>query len=326
MNNQQFSSKAAEQVNVPLTRTPRKSVNLKKVLGDFSTLSEGLDYAAKGETGFNFYAPRGSLQHVLPYSEMRTRARATGARLLNAGLKRGERVAIVAETGPEFVYTFFGCQYAGLVPCPVPYAMTIGGRDDYIKRINGMLNAAAASAIVTPASLKDSIIIAAQESDVRTVFDHEELAGYSDDAVLQPFDGDDVAYIQYSSGSTSAPKGVLITQKSAVANTRAILKHGMDLKEDDRAFSWLPLYHDMGLVGFCLSAMMGQATVDYLATPAFARRPALWLKLMSDNRSTITYAPSFGYDLASRRVNGGAKDLDLSNWRIAGIGGDMVRA
>ncbi|NNF80335.1 MAG: AMP-binding protein, partial [Rhizobiales bacterium] len=129
----------------------------------------------------------------------------------------------------------------------------------------------------------------------------------------------------YSSGSTSNPKGVLITQRAAMANVSRILKYGMGIRDDDRAFSWLPLYHDMGLVGFLLSPCMGQVTVDYLATPAFARRPALWLKLMSDNRCTVAYGPSFGYDLSSRRVNGGAKDLDLSAWRIAGIGGDMVR-
>jgi len=311
---------------VELTKTPRKSADLKKILGEFSTLSEGLDYAAKGETGFNFYAPRGTLQHVLPYSEMRDRALKAAAQLLNAGLVRGERVAIVAETGPDFVITFFACQYAGLVPCPVPYAMNIGGRDAYVERIAGMLEAADASAVIVPQGQEESLGEAAAQTAVRIVLSHEGLAQLSDQALLQRFESDEVAYIQYSSGSTSAPKGVLISQKSAVANTRAILQHGMALREDDRAFSWLPLYHDMGLVGFCLSAMMGQATVDYLATPAFARRPALWLKLMSENRSTISYAPSFGYDLASRRINGGAKDIDLSNLRIAGIGGDMVRA
>jgi len=330
LDSQTVLKKSVEQEVAGLTktlkRTPRKTVGMEKILGEFSTLTEGLDYAAKGDTGFNFYAPRGALQHVLAYSDMREKALETGARLINAGLERGERVAIVAETGPEFVITFFACQYAGLVPCPVPYAMNIGGRDAYVSRIAGMLNAAAASAIVTPLSLEESIGEAATLAGVDKVLSHEALAQISSDGQLTPFAADDVAYIQYSSGSTSAPKGVLITQKAATANTRAILQHGMRLTNDDRAFSWLPLYHDMGLVGFCLSSMMGQASVDYLATPAFARRPALWLKLMSENRSTISYAPSFGYDLASRRINGGAKELDLSHWRIAGIGGDMVRA
>ncbi len=326
MDSQTALKNSAEQGDAVLKRTPRKTAGLERILGEFSTLTEGLDYAARGDTGFNFYAPRGTLQHVLPYRAMREKALETGARLINAGLERGQRVAIVAETGPEFVITFFACQYAGLVPCPVPYAMNIGGRDAYVIRIAGMLNAADASAIVTPVSLEESIGEAAALAGVDMVLSHETLAQVSADGQLTPFAGDDVAYIQYSSGSTSAPKGVLITQKAATANTRAILQHGMRLTDDDRAFSWLPLYHDMGLVGFCLSSMMGQASVDYLATPAFARRPALWLKLMSENRSTISYAPSFGYDLASRRINGGAKELDLSSWRIAGIGGDMVRA
>jgi fatty-acyl-CoA synthase len=104
------------------------------------------------------------------------------------------------------------------------------------------------------------------------------------------------------------------------------LREGLRLTPQDRAFSWLPLYHDMGLVGFCLSPMMGQVTVDFLATTSFARRPALWLKLMSDNKSTITYSPSFGFDLAARRINGEAVTLDLSALRVAGIGGDMVRS
>ena len=82
----------------------------------------------------------------------------------------------------------------------------------------------------------------------------------------------------------------------------------------------------MGLVGFCIAPMMAQISVDYLATSAFARRPALWLTLMSENRSTITYSPSFGYELAGQRINGDAPKLDLSNLRVAGIGGDMVQA
>ncbi|HHI82151.1 MAG TPA: fatty acyl-AMP ligase, partial [Rhizobiales bacterium] len=173
----------------------------------------------------------------------------------------------------------------------------------------------------------DSLIReAAGDAGAGVVLTHDELHALPASGDVAPFKRDEVAYIQYSSGSTSAPKGVLITQKAIIANAHGIMNHGLDISENDRAFSWLPFYHDMGLVGFCLTPMLCQMTVDYLATPAFARRPALWLKLMSDNQSTIAYAPSFGYDLAARRVNGGASELDLSHWRAAGIGGDMVRA
>ncbi len=310
-----------------LHQTPRCNQTLMQRLGDFATLAEALDYAALGETGFDFYSQRGELAHRLPYRQLREQALATAQRLLATGLARGDRVAVVAETGPEFVVVFFACQYAGLIPCPVPYSMHIGGKDAYVARIAGMLRSAQAAAAVTPVDLEGQVAEAASMAGVHIVLSHDALAEFAfGDHELEPFRADEAAYIQYSSGSTAHPKGVLITQAAITDNVRGILRHGLSTRPGDRAFSWLPLYHDMGLVGFCIAPLMGQFTVDYLSTPAFARRPALWLKLMSDNRCTISFAPSFGYDLAARRINGGAAELDLSAWRVAGIGGDMVRA
>lgn len=307
--------------------TPTINTNLVQRLGGFTTLCEGLDYAAQGETGMNFYGPRGQLAESVPYHQLRKRAIAAAHQLVNAGIKPGERVGVVAETGAEFMVVFFGCQYAGMVPCPLPYSMYIGGRESYVARIAGMLESAHATAVITTGDLDELLRDAAARAGVKRVLNHEQLLHYSSgESVLQPFGPEDISYIQYSSGSTSNPKGVLISQKAACANTMAILRHGLKVRPTDRAFSWLPLYHDMGLVGFCLSPMMGQVTVDYLATPAFARRPALWLKLMSQNQCTIAYGPSFGYDLAARRVNGSLAELKLDQWRVAGIGGDMVRA
>jgi fatty-acyl-CoA synthase len=309
-----------------ILRTPTTNRDLPHKLGGFSCLAEGLDYAARGATGFNFYTGRGALDVVLPYTELRRQALSTAHKLLSAGLKRLDRVAIVAETGVDFMVTFFACQYAGLVPCPVPYSMYIGGKDAYVARIAGMLKAAGAHAIVTPVEQLETIQAGADAAGVGLVLTHDDVAALPEHiAKLQGFGADDVAYIQYSSGSTSAPKGVLISQTAIMANALGMHVDGMKLRPDDRAFSWLPLYHDMGLVGFCLAPLLGQTSVDYLATTAFARRPALWLKLMAENRSTISFSPTFGYDLAARRINGEAVSLDLSSWRIAGIGGDMVR-
>jgi fatty-acyl-CoA synthase len=299
---------------------------LPHVIGEFSTLTEGLDYAAQGRTGFNFYSPRGQLEHVLSYAALRDRAVSTGRRLLKAGLQRGDRVAVVAETSPDFMSVFFGCQYAGLIPCPMPYSMYIGGRDAYVERIAGMMTSARASAVVTPTGLEGQVAAAAAAAGVKHVLTHAALDAIDESGVdLVPFGADDIAYIQYSSGSTSDPKGVLISQRSIIANAQGILRHGLGSTPSDRGCSWLPLYHDMGLVGFCLAPMLGQHTVDYLATTAFARRPVLWIKIISDNRCTTTFSPSFGYELAARRVNGSAGDYDLSCLRVAGIGGDMVR-
>ena len=312
---------------MPATPTPTANRSLMQNLAGFSSLAEGLDYAAKGLTGFNFYSARGQLQTVLSFADLRRMAVVTARKLLSLGLKRGDRVAVVAETGPEFMAVFFGCQYAGLIPCPMPYTMYIGGKDSYIERVAGMLSAAKACTVVTGEDLLGHISEGAARAGVYRVLTHSALQALPEAATkLEPFRADEEAYIQYSSGSTSSPKGVLISQKAIIANARGILREGLKLTPDDRAFSWLPLYHDMGLVGFCLSPMLGQVTVDFLATTSFARRPALWLKLMSDNGCTITYSPSFGYDLAARRINGEAITLDLSQLRVAGIGGDMVRS
>jgi fatty-acyl-CoA synthase len=222
---------------------------------------------------------------------------------------------------------FFGCQYAGLLPAPVPYSMYIGGKDAYIAKVAGMFRAADVAAVITSEDLREHITAGAAEARVGLVLTHEALQAFPEAMVrLQGFSPEDVAYVQYSSGSTSAPKGVLIHQSAIMANTTAMVRHGLKARPDDRAFSWLPLYHDMGLVGFCLAPMVAQVSVDYLATTSFARRPALWLKLMSENKCSICSSPSFGYDLAAKRIAGDAITLDLSHWRAAGIGGDMVRA
>jgi fatty-acyl-CoA synthase len=144
---------------------------------------------------------------------------------------------------------------------------------------------------------------------------------------LRPLGPADQCYIQFSSGSTRHPHGVQITQAALMANLAGIVgPAGLDVSLGDRAVSWLPLYHDMGLIGFLMSPLAAQMSVDYLTPRDFARRPMQWLNLISRNRATIAYSPSFGYDLAVRR---GAMqmpdDLDLSTWRVAGIGGDMVR-
>ena len=309
-----------------LVRTPTSNRDLPQRVGGFGTLTESLDYAARGLTGFNFYSGRGVLEHVLPYSELRVQALITARRLLSLGLHRLDRVAIVAETGPEFMITFFACQYAGLVPCPIPYSMYIGGREAYVARITGMLKAAHANAVISTDAQIETLRDAAKAASVEVVLSHADVKNLPESMTkLHGFGVDEVAYIQYSSGSTSAPKGVLISQRAIMTNGVSILRDGINVKPTDRGFSWLPLYHDMGLVGFCLSTMMGQSSMDYLSTTAFARRPTLWLKLMSENRTTVSFSPTFGYDLVAKRINGEAASLDLSAWRAAGIGGDMVR-
>ncbi len=307
--------------------TPTSHGSLAQRLGDFETLTEGLDYAARGITGCNFYAPRGHLETVLSYAELQARSHEAALRLSALGLDRGARIAILAETTPDFMAFFYGCQYAGLVPVPMPLSMNLGGHEAYVQRLRAMLNAAKVSAAIA----SDELISLLREAGTGVVAGMigtpaDFLALGTRGGELRPLTKDEPCYMQYSSGSTSLPRGVLVSQLAITSNARGIARDGLKLVPEDRATSWLPLYHDMGLVGFCISPMMSQVSIDYMATSAFARRPLLWLKLISEAQSTIAFSPTFGYELCVRRVtNGQASQYDLTNWRIAGIGGEMVR-
>ena len=118
----------------------------------------------------------------------------------------------------------------------------------------------------------------------------------------------------------------MITQEEVLHNLALIIQHGVKIRPGDRAVSWLPFFHDMGLVGLLLVPLACQISVDFLSTRDFAMRPRLWLKLLSENRGTISFSPPFGYDLAARRLRDGeASNYDLSSWRVAGVGAEMIR-
>ncbi|HMR32516.1 MAG TPA: fatty acyl-AMP ligase [Geminicoccaceae bacterium] len=310
-----------------LSPTPTTNATLAFRTGGFSTLAEGLDYAARGDTGMNFYSPRGDLVRVLSYRELRERAVDLAGRLTASKLRRGDRVAVIAETNADFLIFFFGCQYAGLVPVPLPLSINFGGRDAYEARLRGMLMAAGARAAVASEELIGALRMAAARTAVSLVGTPAEFYALpAGGGVLQPLQGHEACYIQYSSGSTSFPRGVLVTQRAITANARSIAEDGIALRSGDRCVSWLPLYHDMGLVGCCLTPVLTQITVDYLASTSFARRPLVWLKLISQNRGTISFGPTFGYELCARRAaTADIAGLDLSSWRVAGIGGEMIR-
>ena len=309
-----------------LQATPSANVSLDVKCGGFETLTDALEYAAAGETGFNFFSLKGTLTCALPYAQLCEDAKALGARL-SSHFERGSRLAIVAETSPEFITTFFACQYAGLIPAPMPMPVNLGGKDGYINQIKQMVSCANAVAAIGPATLDGFLQEAIQDFDGVELINFDQLFELGDEAAeLRPFGADEMCYIQYSSGSTSAPKGVIGTQASVNANLSAITQNGLEIREADRCASWLPLYHDMGLIGFMLSPLASQMSCDYIATSDFVRRPLLWVRLMSQQKTTITYSPSFGYELAAKRsARAEADEINLSNMRVAGIGGDMVR-
>lgn len=288
--------------------------------GGFDTLSEALDYAATGITGLNFYSVRGELEHVLTYTELRERAIETAARLTTE-TEPGELIGLIAETSPEFAVMFFACQYAGVLPVPVSVPVTLGSNEFYKDQLKRICETAGLHCLLAPTSMLGLAKEALTETEIKVGnLDGSDLP--TSVSGLRPFGADDMCYIQFSSGSTSSPKGIVGSQRSVTTNCRAI-QLGLEAGAGDRISSWLPLYHDMGLIGQFLAPMMAQLSVDYIDSHSFARRPSTWLKLISENKATHSYSPSFGYEISAKRWRGG--DLDLSSWRVAGIGGDMVR-
>ncbi|MEO0360722.1 MAG: AMP-binding protein, partial [Pseudomonadota bacterium] len=295
---------------------------------DFATFAEALDYAASGACGFTFYTARGEVAETLTFARLREDAGRVAASFRALGLARGDRVAILAETNGEFARAFCGAMAAGLCPAPMPLPVAFGARAAYNEQILRIATVAGARAVVASTEFEDWIKEATRPLDLLFCgrLDAMPDAG-GEGAAVSPAAAGDLAYLQFSSGTTGAPKGVAVTHEAMMANLHAISAHGLKLTSADRGVSWLPLYHDMGLVGCFLAPIASQFSADLFATKDFVRRPLLWPELFSRNRATITYAPSFGYDLAVRRARGKAPEgMDLSTWRVAGIGGDMIKA
>jgi fatty-acyl-CoA synthase len=301
---------------------------LPRRLSDFLTLGEALDYAATGVRGLNFNDMRGSLARAYPYSEMRNDALEAAYRLISHGVSKGDRIALIAETGPDFASLFFGCIYAGAWPVPLPLPTSFGGKESYIDQLSVQLKSSDPTILLFPPELEEMAGAAASVCGVEAI----DWASFADRIALKcelpPAQTDEICYLQYSSGSTRFPHGVAVTHK-ALLNNLSAHSHGMELATTDRCVSWLPWYHDMGLVGCFLSVVANQVSTDYMKTEDFARRPLAWLDIISRADGTvISYSPTFGYDICARRISNQTpvgERFKLRHWRLAGNGADMIR-
>jgi fatty-acyl-CoA synthase len=310
-----------------LTATPNDCA-LPRIRADFSTFNEAIDYAARSAKGMNFHDMRGELELVYPYARMKTDALAMAYRLVDAGITKGDRVALIAETGPDFSALFCACTLVGAWPVPLPLPTTFGGKESYIDQLAVQLFSSDPKILIYPPEIADMAKAAADRQGCEGL-DWATLAARAAPPVDLPMaDPEDICYLQYSSGSTRFPQGVAVTHKALLHN---LYGHAasMDIHDNDRVVSWLPWYHDMGLVGCFLSLIANQVSVDYLKTEHFARRPLAWLDLISRNKgTTLSYSPTFGYDICARRISSQSnveERFDLSRWRLAGNGADMIR-
>jgi fatty-acyl-CoA synthase len=310
-----------------LVATPNEDT-LERIFADFATFGEAMDYAAKGKRGFNFHDPRGTLTRVYPFSELREDALKVAYALIARGVKKDDRIALIAETGPDFAALFCGAVYAGAWPVPLPLPTSFGGKDNYIEQLGVQLASSDPVLLIGPDEIAAMTVQAADRQGCAHATWADFAAKDAAPVALPVADPDDICYLQYSSGSTRFPHGVAVTHRSLLSNL-ASHSHGMEFIETDRCVSWLPWYHDMGLVGCFLSMIANQVSTDYLKTEDFARRPLAWLDLVTRNQgTTASYSPTFGYDICARRISSQTSvsdRFDLSRWRIAGNGADMIR-
>ncbi|HTU63093.1 MAG TPA: AMP-binding protein, partial [Polyangiales bacterium] len=297
-----------------------------------STLVEALSRLPRGsERGFRFIDANGR-EHYYPYEALEAEAQRRAALLQSQGVRKGERIALVIPEGHEFVLTFLAAVVAGAVPVPIFPRATFKAKEDYVDSIVHI--AAASGAVLLLASEANLALVEPARTrlpqlrglqSVETLFAPELRALSFVTPALTP---DDLCFLQFTSGSTSRPKGVMVTHGNLIANASAFLgPHGLKRNAQDIGVSWLPLFHDMGLIGFILGPLIVDIPVIILPTATFARGPRVWLETISKYRGTITYAPNFAYALAVKRLKPrDVESLDLSCLRVSGSGAEPIHA
>lgn len=267
----------------------------------------------------------GDARTELSYADLHRDAVALAAGLQALGLAKGDSVAIMLPTGREFFAAFFGALVAGCVPVPLYPPARPSQLEDHLRRIAGILRNAEARVLVTVERAKPLVhLLRAQADSLQTVGTVADLSRAEASFVPPAVMAADVAFLQYTSGSTGEPKGVVLTHANLLANLRAMWR-ASQVGRDDTFVSWLPLYHDMGLIGACLGALVLGFHLVLMSPLAFLARPARWLEAIHRHRGTVSAAPNFAYELCLSKLSDADLDgLDLSSWRLAFNGAEPV--
>ena len=290
------------------------------------TLPEALAAAAQGSAGYCFVVD--GVETPRSYADIYRSALRVARSLRESGLRRGDLVAIVLANAEQYLTTLFGASIAGVIPASLYPPSTTTELAQYLELTANILRSSSARAVVTDSTLASRFeALRVSCPDLAMVLDRESL-----DA--SPFEPDrlpsldDIAFVQFTSGSTSTPKGVVLSHRNVSANVEAINgPAGLAAVADDVAVSWLPLNHDMGLVGMALGPVYAARPGVLMPPATFVRRPAEWLRASTRHRGTVSFAPNFAFDLCVRRVkDSDLATLDLSSWRIAGCGAEPIHA
>ncbi len=272
-------------------------------------------------------ANRAGRTSFLTWAGIAERAAEVAGALHGLGVRRGDRVALLYPTGAGFFDAFFGALFAGAVPTPLYPPVRLGRLAEYQERTGRLLAAAAAALVLADRRLAPlagpSVEAARPRLGLKTL---EQLAAGG--KLVSEGEAEELALVQFSSGTTVEPKPVALTHRAILAQVLALNALWPDSDEVRHAgVSWLPLYHDMGLIGCVFPALERPSVITLLPPEAFVARPALWLKALSETRATISPAPNFAYALATERIRDEELEgIDLANWRVALCGAETVVA
>ena len=283
--------------------------------------------AADDVRGYVFVRPDGS-ERLWTFQAIAREAERRAGALLALGLAHGDRLAMVLPDGEEFVLSFLGALFAGIVPVPTYPQLSFKNVESYHGTVAHIASASGASLLLTNASSRPLLDpVAARVASLRGIVSVDELAG-TDTAVDVAVRPNDVAFLQFTSGSTSRPKGVVVTHGNLSANAEAFMIDGVRRDPSfDKGLSWLPLFHDMGLIGFVVGPLFTNVPCVFLPTASFVRTPRLWIDKIHEHRATITYAPNFAYALVAKRLKDkDVEGIDLSCLRVAGCGAEPIQA
>jgi fatty-acyl-CoA synthase len=277
--------------------------------------------------GFVFVRPDGS-ERLCTFEDIAAEAERRAAHFAARGLRKGDRLAMVIPDGDEFVLSFLGALFAGVVPVPIYPQLSFKNIDGYVESVAHIARASGSVLLLTTQATRQYVEPALARVDaLRAIFTVEEI-GSESRPIHVPVEPEDLAFLQFTSGSTSRPKGVMVTHRNLAANATAFMLDG--LRRDpavDKGVTWLPLFHDMGLIGFVVGPLFANVPCVFMPTASFVRAPRLWLDKIHEHRGTITYAPNFAYALVAKRMKDrDVEGLDLSCLRVAGCGAEPIQA
>ena len=295
------------------------------------TLTAALAAAARREAaGFSHLSHERQPASFVSYAAMWRRAQRCAAAMQALGVRPGERVGLILPDSAEFIDNIFGAMLAGAIAVPIYPPMNLGQFDAYLANTTHILRQAGCSAVITDAKVRPILgKLMTSVPGLRTITTHADAIALVPEAaepagvVVRP---DDIAFLQFTSGSTSRPKGVTLTHANLMANIAAI-GGGLNISSESSGVSWLPLYHDMGLIGFVFAPIAYETRgILFISPLLFLKRPAIWLRQLSEFKASITFAPNFAYGLCTTRVKDSELEgVDLSALQVAGCGAEPIQ-